>query len=393
MILRKWIGVAAILVCCRSAAAQDLACGLLDLSGCSERAAATPGADPVIVASLALLVADPAGAARDVLEDPETLNSLVRSLAGIPNLSVQFKTFQSDAGNALGLTYEYKWDAMRADHPVIGTIHSGYRVALDARGQLSFDPDIQPRDFLETKLSTHFYRSSGGAIETSEEFARALDRAIMELAELSTEELNSSNLDRLTLDAFRNHLTPQIYLDFALNGSLETDQGFDNSQLVGGAQFAVDIKDWSRRTALARMNVFDWPFAILRVLSGVDEELSPRGNIPTVLFGLNAVNPTENVERERLGAMEYYWRLSFETSFKTLFAESAGMPLFAEANFRYYRELGASVAVRDAGLDEFLYFTTAITAGNGMYAGFSTGRLPFDTRSDQVYEVGFSYSF
>jgi hypothetical protein len=80
-------------------------------------------------------------------------------------------------------------------------------------------------------------------------------------------------------------------------------------------------------------------------------------------------------------------------AFRSEFGEFLGGPTFLETNVRYYWELDASDTVKTAGLDEFVYFTSAIIFPKNIYFSYTTGHLPFDSQDDQVIKVGFRYSF
>jgi hypothetical protein len=78
---------------------------------------------------------------------------------------------------------------------------------------------------------------------------------------------------------------------------------------------------------------------------------------------------------------------------RNLIVRSGLGDVYVESDVRWYRELGAPVAIAAAGLDEFTYFVAALVSSDGPYISYSTGRLPFDDREDQVYELGFRLHF
>ncbi|NNG16593.1 MAG: hypothetical protein HKM89_08940 [Gemmatimonadales bacterium] len=337
------------------------------------------------------------------LEDPETLNKALSSLTSLPGLknalgdvSLQFKTFYSEdsAVTALGLGYSYEKDIVRTSFDASGPNYSAFNFFVEAEGNVSFNGDVNPRDFLDTELSFSLARSRGGVGRRST--AAEAAQFAMDVANLALED------DRATYDeaaknlvqTIRDRLTNQFYLEVALSGSLESDQAFDHTQYVVDAELGLDLKAWNKNATLARLNIFDWPFAVMRYLTGVDKELSPRGsNIPTALIGIGVVDPSDNPVRESLGELDPYWRIMFETAFKSLVMETTETSIFFQSDFRFYKELGASSAIKDANRDDFAYFVAALAASNGLYFSYSTGKLPFDAENDQVYELGFKMNF
>ena len=129
---------------------------------------------------------------------------------------------------------------------------------------------------------------------------------------------------------------------------------------------------------------------MIRVLSGLDQALSPRGSvIPTVLVGIEQVSPQDDSLRAQIENESAYPRFKGEISFKTPISRSANFL----ANFRYYKELGASSGIKNASIDEFVHFTSSVSLSNGMFVSYTTGKLPFDKTNDQIYELGFRYRF
>ena len=59
----------------------------------------------------------------------------------------------------------------------------------------------------------------------------------------------------------------------------------------------------------------------------------------------------------------------------------------------YYRELSPSSVIKAAGLDERFYVSAAIVAPNGVFVSYRSGDLPFDLKSQVVYELGFHTYF
>ena len=110
-------------------------------------------------------------------------------------------------------------------------------------------------------------------------------------------------------------------------------------------------------------------------------------------MGLGIVDPTANSMREPLGEMSAYPRFNFEAAFKSVLLDTEATTISFQSDFRYYRELGASDAIKMADLDDTAYLVVALVSSNGMFVSYSSGRLPLDVNNDRVYELGFKFEF
>lgn len=64
-----------------------------------------------------------------------------------------------------------------------------------------------------------------------------------------------------------------------------------------------------------------------------------------------------------------------------------------EFNFRYFVENNAPATIRIAGLDKHQLGTILLNLKNDLYVAYSAGKLPFDRRNDQIFQIGYSYKF
>lgn len=337
------------------------------------------------------------------VEDPETLNLILEQLfAGerwrlLRDLNLRFATFEADGADlrGLGLSYDYAKMLKRDDLINQGTHQAGLIFALNASGNVAFNRELNPRDFLRADGRLAFWRSRGGAVATSTEVRQRLAEIQTRLALITEQaELDASPLWAEYLTSVASHLTTQLYLDLGASAGIESDQAFDQTQYVYMANLGIDLKAWGRNSRLAVWNVFDWPFAAIRYLTGTDERFTPRGsNIPVLRLELGLVDPAEADLRESLGEAGAFPRLELEAAMRNLIVRSGLGDVYVESDVRWYRELGAPVAIAAAGLDEFTYFVAALVSSDGPYISYSTGRLPFDDREDQVYELGFRLHF
>ncbi len=338
-----------------------------------------------------------AGAIAEVVHgEPEAINKVLNGCLGGPSrlltgLNLEFKTFKvggSDSGSSFGLGYKYARDLTQNRVRASGPNQTGMALSVNARGDIAFERRANPSDFLEGRVSAHLFGSWGG-------FARVADTTVFNLLNaledsLATiddpRQLTGSPLAAQFGAEIGRHLSTQYYLDFSLDGGLEANQDFTTKQIALGALLGVDVKPWGK----GYLNLFDWPFAAIRWLSGYDTELEPRGSaFPTLIVGLDRMNPTVDSVRQAVASLKDYWRFRAEAAFRTEVSAFASF----EADLRYYRELDPPAAVKSAGLQRFTYFTAALTTTPGPFFSFTTGHLPFDAESDQVYSLGFRYQF
>ena len=385
----------------RALARVGFACAMLTIASPGHAQADRPLED------LATLPASSSSALRDavmdLLEDPERLNhALDRILAGddrwrlLKGLNLRFKTFEAaEDQTGLGVSYAY---AKGIKHDELG--RNGPNVtALDlqfaADGNIAFERDINPRDFLTTEVTLAFEMNRGGVLRLDRAQQERLDSLEQVMAGIEDEaELDASPAWREFIATHVSAMTTQFWLSFAADGRFESDQSFDRTQFVYGGTLALDLKAWNEQSALAAWNVFDWPFAAIRWLAGTDSTFRPRGQAyPTVRLGLALVDVDQNPEREAIGETGSYPRLDAEVAFKSLLLRSTDQDIWFAADLRWFRELGPTEAVRAADLDRSTYFAATIASGLGPFVTYSSGRLPFDLQSEDVYELGFRFTF
>ncbi len=359
------------------------------------------------LASLAGLMASSPAALRDAvlaaLEDPERLNhALDRILSGddrwrlLKDLNLRFKTFDAEEGqNGLGLAFAYakaiKYDELGRSGPNVTALD----LRLSSDGNVAFDREINPRDFLTATVDLTLELNRGGVVRLTRARQVRLDSLLLRLADIEDEaELDASPAWREYVGTYASALTTQFWLGLSANVRFESDQAFERTQWVYGGSLALDLKAWNSESALAAWNFFDWPFAAIRWLAGTDPSFRPRGQAyPTARLGLALVDVAKNPERAALGDDDRFTRLDAEVAFKSLLLRSGTQDVWFAADLRWFRELGASTAVRAAKLHRSTYFAATIASGSGPFATYSAGRLPFDLKSQEVYELGMRFTF
>ena len=179
-----------------------------------------------------------------------------------------------------------------------------------------------------------------------------------------------------------------------VNTSYETNQDFSKRQFVPGFLVNAGAKAWNKSEALQYFNLPDYPFALLRLLTGTDDNFQLSGaSFPSALMGVDYVIPNQDSLRQAVtGALNPYSRFRFEADFRTKAARIGNKAIYFSSDFRWYRELYASGAELNAGIANQVYFVATLESANGFFVSYSAGRLPFDKKNDNVYGIGFHYN-
>jgi hypothetical protein len=341
---------------------------------------------------------------KKTIDDPALYNNLWQQLVDnlikkdkawsfLNDLNVDFKTFQSakNSNSSLGVSYDFNYNyanfVKKENSQISNTI------SLKFSGNVAFDRNVNPNDFLESSLNYNFAWFSGGvAKQNSKEDALKLIEIAQKLASIT----DQSSPEAIKLYQERNqYLSYSDQYYFAINPrfSFESNQDFTSKQFVYGGDIQVGAKAWNDDSVLAKLNFLDYPFALIRLATGMDKEFTPYGStIPTASFGIDQVNPQNDSQRQAiLGNLDPFSRLRFESSFKTFVYQLKEQKVFFSANLRYYKELNASNLIKAANLDEHFYFVAALESSTGLYVSYAKGKLPFDAINDEVYALGFRY--
>ncbi|HEX7900371.1 MAG TPA: hypothetical protein VF950_21565 [Planctomycetota bacterium] len=344
----------------------------------------------------------PGEAVLRALENPETLNAVLKSLlAGdhglrlLKDLKLEIKALQANEGETVlgvGWTYDKVVTSLPFDLP---STH-GFDLRVESEGTAAFDREQNPKDFLKAAVGLSFFASFGGVVgeadAATQDKLNALVDVLVDIKD--ARELDRSEHWRAFDEIVRRYLTTQVYVDLGVDAGLEANQGFTSKQAVFEAKLGFDVKAWNDGDPLAQLNLFDWPFAVLRFMTGYDEKVSVRGStIPVLRAAIGLVDPFEGDPRDDVGDDSSFWRYTLKAGFRTPVARVAGSTVHFEAYYRYDRELGPSREVRTAELDTYRYYTVTVVSATGVYASYAGGHLPFDAEKDQIYEAGLRVSF
>jgi hypothetical protein len=342
-----------------------------------------------------------------IIDSPELYNDVWKILVDntiksdsvkwkyLDDLNLKFKTFQTDDNSSatLGLSYDFNFDWANFKDTNDGRMSQTF--GLDAKGNIAFDESLNPNDFLESNVNYNFTWFFGGVIKNSDPIIFNELNAI-EVNLVKYDDPTSPGALKLWNDFGQKlKLSNQYYFSVEPKFGFESNQDFSKTQFAPGLKLNLGAKAWSNSSTLSKLNIFDYPFALIRLITKVDKKFTPYGaTIPTIQFGLDYVLPQNDTIREALiSNLDPFLRTKIEASFRTYVSKIKDQKIFFNANFRYYQELSAEEVVENANLVNNTYFVMALQSSSGFYVSYANGSLPFDTKDDRVYSIGFNYKF
>ncbi|MDH5801923.1 MAG: hypothetical protein OEZ68_14040 [Gammaproteobacteria bacterium] len=313
-------------------------------------------------------------------------------------LNIELKSFEignGSTGAALGFSYAYDEPAW-VEPLQAPTMENRYRrieliAGLSANGNIAFNSRNNPRSFLDTRVNLGIWFDRSPKPSTDKQEQQLAEK----LSKLDSADPKYNSLNKSLVDLHRQ-LPPISALSMSARMYLgmESDQTFSRRQRTVGLDFSTaylsyhQTDDYSHSTLAAQLNILDYPFALIRMLSG--ENFVPSGAaLPSLQLGLAWIEPEHNDPRASVGDTSPYYRGSASLAFKTRlgFSDKNNAPIYFSANTRYYRELGASAMVKNAELDLYTYHVFIIEYGS-TYVSYAKGKLPLDSTDDTVYEIG-----
>jgi hypothetical protein len=340
-------------------------------------------------------------------------------------LTLKFKAFESDNEPNFGIEYDYSLSRTFGnssknlscnDNGSPENCASHFRtsgsVDFQSKGTFAFEDSNNPLNMIDTKLSLtgHLGYFSGESLKHNDEFKRRSRKAIedyTENGEIPFSEYAKNIVGRNPLNTYREALGVTFIASASADIGYETDQTFSASQFTYGGSIYASLNDYRQDSNLKWFNIVDYPAAIVRFMTGLDDDLNPRGTqFPFFRFAVAQVDPDDQAPRFLLaGDGSNYTRINFEASYSApLFKlptfgldalkKYSDDTVFLTANYRYYRELSPSDAVRAANLTDQRLWTVSLTGlFGGMYVSYSNGELPLDVDRDNVVELGFKTHF
>jgi len=342
-----------------------------------------------------------------IINNPELYNTLWKNFIDqaykqdsvkwklLKDVNVQFKTFQTtdNPATSLGFTYDFNYDYAKY------TEHNKNRISnsfgLSAKGNVAFKKQFNPVDFLETKVHYNYSRFIGGVV-TQKDTAIYTELNNIRFKLASITDMQSKEAIELWEQLGKKMvMSNQYYYALSPKFALESNQDFSKKQFTPGISIDLGAKAWNAKNPLSYLNIFDYPFAVLRYITGTDKKFTVYGStIPTAQFTFDYVVPSSDTTRNNLvGNLNPYPRIKFETGFRTFITRIKKENIFFNANYRYYQELNAPDVIKKANLNTNSYFVMALQSTSGFYVSYANGKLPFDAKNQEIYSIGFNYKF
>lgn len=285
---------------------------------------------------------------------------------------------EDDAGSddgGFGLNYALyipivEFDATAdIDKGLVSNKHLDFTVS----GNYAFDKNAPRQDFIKARLDGAYYRLSLSNDKIPEKCLAVPNAGLPEC------KIGES----------------AVLTDLGLTGSYEMDQLGTNRAYTYGVT-GTFVWHPAPENPLLNINFLDWPFRILRSATGMDDGFqSQPWSIPTLLLDIEQVNPEK--DEARLAVLgdetEKYERLHAEVGFTTQMGIFRGHEVKFSASWRYFKELNAPTAIAEANLDTHRATFATVLVDNGWQVTYSTGRLPFDRKSDQIWQLGYNLIF
>lgn len=312
-------------------------------------------------------------------------------------LNIKFLTFQATQQQQPSLGMQYNYQNAWTKSKTTATMSSFQSYTLNFSGNVAYKKTNNPANLLQSNFTYNASFLWGGKVKPLDSASKVAFARLQAAQVQASIAQNTALMQQLYLQrASFIHTTNQFYA--GINGmfNYETNQDFSRRQFVPGVLINIGAKAWDPKQALLYFNIPDYPFALIRLLTGTDKKFTLSGaSFPSALVGIDHVIPDQDSLRQAVaGNLNPYNRFRTEVAFKTAFARvSAAQMIYFSADFRYYRELNASASITNAGMNRYVYFAAALESTSGFFASYSIGKLPFDQRNANVFGLGFHYSF
>ena len=334
------------------------------------------------------------------LRSPYSLNPALAELAEVTRtrrligaMNLNFVTVQQGYTQGLALAYDWKKDLARTKHKQ-GSAHGGFHTGFEARGLLATSADSNPEDFNEAALHSSFFYARGGAATPAIMRAHLRGLADSAAAYRPSEAYLSSPQYYNLMAGLWDSLSTQFYFTAGPEARFESNQGGDRTQMAYGLRFGLDLKAWNPHRRLAKLNVFDWPAALIRLATGADSSWRPSGGaIPTVSVLLHNVIPGTNAERDSVLNLDPFSRLSVEVRYRTKLTSVAEGPVWLSAEWRRHNEISPDDAIVSAGLHQHSRLQLRVETPGGFVLSWATGNLPLSESSDDRFGLGFQFKY
>lgn len=310
------------------------------------------------------------------------------------NLKINFETFQATDSNKTSLGFSYRWDYEFNKKRSQDYRRSEILAKFNADGNIAFKQNLNPNDFQSGKFDIGLHGFLGGTVNKSDvERIAEFNKINVKLTAIDDSvELAASPLWNEITDAMG--ITNQYHYNISARAGWEGKQDFKTSQYTYGLQVRFSAKAYSDKNPLSQLNMLDYPFAVIRFLTGTDRAINPYGAaLPIITLGVERVDPSKDTLRKSVsGTLDQFTRIRFETGFRTLLAEIDKITLYFNASYQYFKEVSPSPEIKAAHVDRFSYISFSITAADNYFVSYSYGKLPFDRTDNAKYALGFKFN-
>ncbi len=288
------------------------------------------------------------------------------------------KYFEPSAGSTNGgMGFSYK---IRKSITSTDLAKDAYRVAdLDfkADGNVAFNRNINPADFLKTGLELNYVSQRSSAVTQGGPGSKC-------------DPTNPDTVQACEEEAWRSKAGDALALIAGLVATLESDQRFEKRNETFGAHLTTLYRPAPASFA-NQANPLDWPFRLMRGLTGHPMGFSPSPDaFPKVRLALERVKPSKDKDRAAiLGETPDYNRGNVEIDMTSPVGKLQGKQVKFEWSWRYFKELGPPEAIQAAGLDQYRYSAAALSLDSGWKLTYATGKLPLGREGDAVWELGY----
>lgn len=255
-------------------------------------------------------------------------------------------------------------------------------IKFKAEGNIATDSDRNPEDFLNAKLGLGYWDDITGG----------LNRECIPGT--------PSCKPPTTPEAADKQGKPNIFTyRYRLTSSYEANQEFTTTQFLYGSELDLSFRSYGS-TLLSNLSLPAQATLLLRRILGDNRGLT--GAWPDLAIELDRVHPIDNDPRVAAGDKSDYTRLSFDIAFQDPIGEIQGRDLWIELRYRNFRELSPSQQIQTAELDSFEYFEAKLIGfdkidengtKSGPFVSFSSGKLPFDLKSQNTVSIGWNFSW
>lgn len=303
--------------------------------------------------------------AKDYFSDAKNLNATIiespyvqKYLQSVP-LNLEFKQLDvEDADNVIGLGYEFNYELKNSQLNAQDRSSLNYRVTFNSNGLITQEPEENPYNFINSTLSISGTRS----VFTEKQSEERIE-AVRELIE----DIDNMDSRRQLFDILADQFTNPWFYKFGAELGIESDQSFDAKQSKASAFVFAHYDDLTGKTKLGELGI-----------------------VPSVRLSIDYVSPNDETPRAVAGDSTSFYRASGEAS---LWVPLNFNQMAFTFSYRTYHEIGASEVVKGNNLDRSHLRTYTISGPYGLYASYSSGRLPFGIEEESAVELGWQWHF